>query len=155
MIDPFLDNGFMQRALVAGILVSLTCAVVGTYVVLRGMAFIGDALAHGVLPGVAMATILGLPTMLGAGVGAVVMIGGVGLITARSKLSNDTAIGLLFIGLLALGVVLVSSSDSLTGDLEEKTGEVVFYFQKKIIIWPLGKAIRLLFPERLMVNSQI
>jgi ABC-type Mn2+/Zn2+ transport system permease subunit len=118
MIDPFLNNGFMQRALVAGILVSLTCAVVGTYVVLRGMAFIGDALAHGVLPGVAMATILGLPTMLGAGVGAVVMIGGVGLITARSKLSNDTAIGLLFIGLLALGVVLVSSSDSLTGDLE-------------------------------------
>ncbi|MCX6533731.1 MAG: metal ABC transporter permease, partial [Actinobacteria bacterium] len=91
MIDPFLNNGFMQRALLAGILVSLTCAVVGTYVVLRGMAFIGDALAHGVLPGVAMATILGLPTMLGAAVGAVVMIGGVGLITARSKLSNDTA----------------------------------------------------------------
>ena len=118
MIDPFLNNGFMQRALFAGILVSLTCAVVGTYVVQRGMAFIGDALAHGVLPGVAMATILGLPTMLGAAVGAVVMIGGVGLITARSKLSNDTAIGLLFIGLLALGVVLVSSSDSLTGDLE-------------------------------------
>jgi ABC-type Mn2+/Zn2+ transport system permease subunit len=118
MIDPFLNNGFMQRALLAGILVSLTCAVVGTYVVLRGMAFIGDALAHGVLPGVAMATILGLPTMLGAAVGAVVMIVGVGLITARSKLSNDTAIGLLFIGLLALGVVLVSSSDSLTGDLE-------------------------------------
>ncbi|MSO39731.1 MAG: metal ABC transporter permease [Ilumatobacteraceae bacterium] len=118
MIDPFLNNGFMQRALVAGILVSLTCAIVGTYVVLRGMAFIGDALAHGVLPGVGMATILGLPTMLGAAVGAVVMIAGVGLITARSKLSNDTAIGLLFIGLLALGVVFVSSSDSLTGDLE-------------------------------------
>ena len=52
-IDPFLDNGFLQRALFAGVLVSLTCAVVGTYVVLRGMAFIGDALAHGVLPGVA------------------------------------------------------------------------------------------------------
>ena len=59
MIDPFLNNGFMQRALFAGILVSLTCAVVGTYVVLRGMAFIGDALAHGVLPGVAMAARLG------------------------------------------------------------------------------------------------
>ena len=108
----------MQRALFAGILVSLTCAIVGTYVVLRGMAFIGDALAHGVLPGVAGAMILGMPAMLGAAVGAAVMVGGVGLITARSKLSNDTAIGLLFIGLLALGVVLVSSSNKLTGDLE-------------------------------------
>jgi len=117
-IDPFLHNGFMQRALLAGILVSLTCAIVGTYVVLRGMAFIGDALAHGVLPGVAGAMILGMPAMLGAAVGAAVMVGGVGFITARSKLSNDTAIGLLFIGLLALGVVLVSSSNKLTGDLE-------------------------------------
>lgn len=117
-IRPFLDNGFLQRALLAGILVSLTCAIVGTYVVLRGMAFIGDALAHGVLPGVATAMILGMPAMLGAAVGAAVMVGGVGLITAKSKLSNDTAIGLLFIGLLALGVVLVSSSQKLTGDLE-------------------------------------
>lgn len=118
LIDPFIDNGFLQRALLAGVLVSLTCAVVGTYVVLRGMAFIGDALAHGVLPGVAGAMILGMPVMLGASVGALVMVGGVGLITARTKLSNDTAIGLLFIGLLALGVVMVSSSSSLNADLE-------------------------------------
>lgn len=118
LIRPFLDNGFLQRALLAGILVSLTCAIVGTYVVLRGMAFIGDALAHGVLPGVATAMILGMPALLGAALGAAVMVGGVGLITAKSKLSNDTAIGLLFIGLLALGVVLVSSSEKLTGDLE-------------------------------------
>lgn len=117
-IDPFLDNGFLQQALLAGVLLSITCAVVGTYVILRGMAFIGDALAHGVLPGVAGAIILGLPAMLGAAVGAGVMVAGVGLITARSKLSNDSAIGLLFIGLLALGVVLISSSESLTGDLE-------------------------------------
>ncbi len=117
-IDPFLNNGFLQRALLAGVLLSITCAVVGTYVILRGMAFIGDALAHGVLPGVAGAVILGVPAMLGAAVGAGVMVAGVGLITARSKLSNDTAIGLIFIGLLALGVVLISSSESLTGDLE-------------------------------------
>ncbi len=116
-VDPFLDNEFLQRALYAGILVSIGCAVVGTYVVLRGLAFIGDALAHGVLPGVAGAILLGLPGMLGAVVGAGAMIGGVGLITARSRLSNDTAIGLLFVGLLALGVVMVSSSDSFTGDL--------------------------------------
>ena len=117
LIDPFLDNAFMLRALVAGILVAITCAVIGTFVVLRGLAFIGDALAHGVLPGIAAAILLGLPGMLGAAVGAVVMIGGVTLVTTRSRLSSDTAIGLLFVAMLALGVVMVSASDAFQGDL--------------------------------------
>lgn len=116
-IDPFLDNQFMVRALVAGILVSVSCAVVGTFVVLRGLAFIGDALAHGVLPGIAGALLLGLPGMAGAAVGALAMIGGVALVTRYSRLSSDTAIGLLFVAMLALGVVIVSRSTSFTGDL--------------------------------------
>lgn len=107
----------MLRALAAGILVSIGCAIVGTFVVLRGLAFIGDALAHGVLPGVAAALLLGLPGIGGAAVGAAVMIGGVSLVTGRSKLSSDSAIGLLFVGMLALGVVIVSRSSSFSGDL--------------------------------------
>ena len=118
LVDPFVENVFMLRSLGIGVLVSLCCAIVGTYVVLRGLAFIGDALAHGVLPGVAIAVILGLPAVAGAAVGAAVMIGGVGLVTRRSRLSGDSAIGLLFVGLLALGVLIVSAADSLTGDLE-------------------------------------
>jgi ABC-type Mn2+/Zn2+ transport system permease subunit len=117
LLDPFLNNAFMQRALIAGVLVSIACAVVGTFVVLRGLAFIGDALAHGVLPGIAAAILLGLPGMLGAAVGAVVMIGGVSLVTRRSRLSSDTAIGLLFVAMLALGVVMISASDAFQGDL--------------------------------------
>ncbi len=117
LLDPFLDNGFMTRALLAGVLVSIACAAVGTFVVLRGLAFIGDALAHGVLPGIAAAILLGLPGMLGAAVGAVVMIGGVSLVTRRSRLSSDTAIGLLFVAMLALGVVMISYSDAFAGDL--------------------------------------
>ncbi len=114
-VDPFVNNGFMTRALLAGILVSIACAVVGTFVVLRGLAFIGDALAHGVLPGIAGAILLGLPGMLGAAVGAIVMIGGVSLVTRRSRLSSDTAIGLLFVAMLALGVVMISASDAFQG----------------------------------------
>jgi ABC-type Mn2+/Zn2+ transport system permease subunit len=116
-IDPFIDNAFMLRALLAGVLVAIACAVIGTFVVLRGLAFIGDALAHGVLPGIAAAILLGLPGMLGAAVGAVVMIAGVTLVTSRSRLSSDTAIGLLFVAMLALGVVIVSTSEAFQGDL--------------------------------------
>jgi ABC-type Mn2+/Zn2+ transport system permease subunit len=116
-ITPFTSNSFMVQALVAGILVSFACAIAGTFVILRGMAFIGDALAHGVLPGIALAFLLGYPGILGAAVGAAFMIGGVTLITQRSRLSSDTAIGLLFIGMLSLGVVIVSRSSSFSGDL--------------------------------------
>lgn len=119
LVAPFADNEFMLRALLAGSLVAIACAVVGTFVVLRGMAFIGDALAHGVLPGIAGALLLGLPGTLGAAVGAAAMIAGVDLVRRRSRLSGDTAIGLLFVGMLALGVVLVSRSDSFSGDLTQ------------------------------------
>jgi ABC-type Mn2+/Zn2+ transport system permease subunit len=117
LVEPFLDNAFMLRALVAGFLVATACGVIGTFVVLRGLAFIGDALAHGVLPGVAAAILFGLPGMLGAAVGAVVMIGGVTVVTSRTRLSSDTAIGLLFVAMLALGVVIVSASGAFQGDL--------------------------------------
>jgi ABC-type Mn2+/Zn2+ transport system permease subunit len=116
-ITPFTSNTFMVNALVAGILVSIACGVIGTFVVLRGLAFIGDALAHGVLPGIALALLLGFPGILGATVGAVVMIGGISLITRRTRLTSDTAIGLLFVGMLALGVVIVSRTSSFSGDL--------------------------------------
>lgn len=117
LLDPFLQNEFLLRALLAGVLVSIACAVVGTFVVLRGLAFIGDALAHGVLPGIAGALLLGLPGILGATVGALAMIAGVSVITRRTRLSSDTAIGLLFVAMLALGVVIVSRSTSFAGDL--------------------------------------
>jgi ABC-type Mn2+/Zn2+ transport system permease subunit len=107
-VTPFTENPFLLRALLAGLLVALSCAIAGTFVVLRGLAFLGDALAHGVLPGVAGALLLGAPGIVGAAVGAAVMIAGVNLVTSRSRLSSDTAIGLLFVGMLALGVVMVS-----------------------------------------------
>jgi ABC-type Mn2+/Zn2+ transport system permease subunit len=92
-IEPFLNNEFLRYALAAGILVAITCAVAGTFVVLRGLAFVGDALAHGVLPGIATALLLGVSGIVGAAVGAVAMMGGVSLVTRRFRLSGDTAIG--------------------------------------------------------------
>ena len=116
ILEPF-EVAFMQRALLGGVLVALICAVVGTWVVARGMAFLGEAMAHGMLPGVAVAALLGLPAVLGAAASAVVMTVGIGVINKRSRLSQDTTIGLLFVGMLALGVIIVSQSRSFAVDL--------------------------------------
>jgi len=117
-IQPFISNGFMRNALWAGLLTALTTSVVGTWVVLRGMSFLGDALAHGVLPGVAIAFLVGVDTTVGALVAALVMVGGINLIRAHSPLPEDTSIGVLFVGFLALVVVIMSSrSGSWIGDL--------------------------------------
>jgi len=116
-VDPFLNNEFMLNALAAGTLVAVACGIVGTFMVLKGLAFLGDALSHGVLPGVAVAILWGIPGIVGAAAGSLLMIAGIGLVTKKTKLSADTAIGLLFVGMLALGVVIVSRSQSFSGDL--------------------------------------
>ncbi len=117
-IDPFTSNIFMQRALYAGLLVVLTTSVVGTWVVLRGMSFLSDALAHGVLPGIALAFIVGVNTTVGAFVAAIAMVGGINMIRSYSPLPEDTSIGVLFVGFLALAVAIMSSSSgAYTGDL--------------------------------------
>jgi len=119
LTDPFVQNAFMQRALLAGVLIAIATAVVGTLMVLRGMAFLGDALAHGVLPGIAAALLIGIPSFIGALAAAAVMIGGVAAVQRQTRLSSDVAIGLLFVGMLALGVVIVSRSSEFAGSLTE------------------------------------
>ncbi|HWU27690.1 MAG TPA: zinc ABC transporter permease AztB [Microbacterium sp.] len=115
LIEPF-TAGFVQRGLTVGLLVALVCAVVGTWVVLRGMAFLGEALAHGMLPGVAAATLIGVPAILGAGVSASAMAVGVAALQRRGRLSADTSIGLLFVASLASGVIIISASRSFATD---------------------------------------
>ena len=117
LLDPF-DPEFMQRALVAGALAVVATSVVGTWVVLRGMSFLGDALAHGVLPGMALAVVWGFNLTVGALLSAAVMVGGVSLVKRRSRLAEDTGVGLLFVGMLALGVIIISKSTSFTNDVQ-------------------------------------
>ena len=118
-VDPFAANEFMRHALLGSVLVALVCAVTGTYVVLRGLSFVGDALAHGVVPGIATALLLGASGVLGAAVGAAVMMGAVSLISRKSRLSSDTSIGLVFVGMLALGVIITSRSRSFVGNITQ------------------------------------
>lgn len=114
--EPFAFT-FMRNALMAGLLTVVASSLIGTWVVMRGMAFMGDALAHGVLPGIAIAYILGGSLLLGGAISAAVMIGGVTLASARSRLGDDTSIGLLFVGMLAAGVAIISRGGAYAGDL--------------------------------------
>ena len=116
LTDPF-HYDFILRALFAGCLAAVTCSLIGTWVLIRGMSFMGDALAHGVLPGIAVAFIVGIDIAIGAFLSAIIMVIGINLVNRASKLSADTGIGLLFVGMLALGVVIISRTRSFTGDL--------------------------------------
>ena len=111
------EPAFMQRALVGGIVAVVATSVIGTWVVLRGLAFLGDALAHGVIPGIALAVLWGFSPVLGAFVAALLMSGLVSLVSSRAAVREDTGIGLLFVGMLSLGIVIISRSDSFTTDV--------------------------------------
>jgi manganese/iron transport system permease protein len=112
-----LSYGFIQRGLLAALMVGVLCSVIGCYVVLRSMAFLGDAMAHAVLPGVAVAYLLGRNLTLGALAAALVVALGVGLFSRRGMIKEDTAIGVLFAAALSLGVVLISSIRTYAVDL--------------------------------------
>jgi len=108
---------FMQRGLLASLMVGVLCAVVGCYVVLRSMAFLGDALAHAIMPGVAIAYLLKGDLLIGALVAAILVALGIGWLSRQGTLKEDTAIGILFAGALALGVALISTIQTYALDL--------------------------------------
>lgn len=116
-----LSYPFMLRGMLAALMVGAVCATVGTYVVLRGMAFFGDALAHAILPGVAVGYLIGggrsEPLFWGALLAAILSAVGIGTISKSTNLREDTAIGIVFAGMFALGIALISSVRNYTVDL--------------------------------------
>ena len=107
----------MVRGIIAALMVGIVCSVLGTYVVLRGMAFFGDALAHAILPGVVVAHLIGWPLSLGALVVGILAALGIGVLSTKSQIKEDTAIGLIFSSSFALGVALLSTERNYTTDL--------------------------------------
>jgi manganese/iron transport system permease protein len=108
---------FMQRAFAAVSLVGVLCSVVGCFVILRSMAFLGDAIAHSILPGVAVAYLVGANLTLGALIAAIAVAAGIAFVSRKSALQEDTAIGILFSSALALGIALISTIRSYATDL--------------------------------------
>jgi manganese/iron transport system permease protein len=115
-VDP-MTYGFMQRGLAAAVLIGIVCAVMGVFVVLKGLAFIGDAVSHAAFPGLVVAYLLGAPLYIGGAIAAVVTALAIGLVTRRSRLRFDTSVGVLFAGTFAFGVMLFSTIKGYVTDL--------------------------------------
>jgi len=116
LIDPF-TFAFMQRGLVASLIVGIICSLIGCFVVIRSMAFLGDAMAHAILPGIAIAYILGSSLISGALIAAVVIALGIGFLSKQAKIKEDTAIGILFTAALAVGIAIMSTIRTFAIDL--------------------------------------
>lgn len=116
IVDP-MAYGFMQRGLVASVLVGVVCAVMGTFVVLKGLAFIGDAVSHATFPGLVIAYLVGAPLYVGGAIAAVATALAIGFVSRRGGLRFDTSVGVLFAGTFAFGVLLFSTIKNYVADL--------------------------------------
>lgn len=120
MIDSLLaplQYDFFVRALLAVTIVGIVCPILGSYIVLRGMTFLGDALAHIILPGVVIAFLLGWPLLVGGLIMGILAALGIGVLSEQSKLKEDTAVGVVLAGSFALGVALLSTTSGYASDL--------------------------------------
>lgn len=111
-IQDFIQYEFLQKALFTSIMVGIICGVIGSYIVLRGMALMGDAISHAVLPGVAISYMLGINFFYGAVVTGVLTAIGIGFINQNSRIKNDAAIGIVFSAAFALGVILIAKANT-------------------------------------------
>jgi zinc/manganese transport system permease protein len=116
LLEPFTVS-FVTRALIGGVLLAAVCALAGVWVIARGMTFLGEAMSHGMLPGVAVAGVLGGNLVVGAAASAFAMALGVNALRHSREFGRDTSIGLLFVGMLSVGVIVVSHSRSFATDL--------------------------------------
>ncbi|MGI5836357.1 MAG: metal ABC transporter permease [Chloroflexota bacterium] len=161
LVDPLLAPlayQFMQRGMVASVIVGVLCAVVGCYVVLKGMAFLGDALAHAILPGVAVAYLVKGDMLVGAMVAAVLAALAIGIFSRHGRVKEDTAIGIVFAAALALGVALMSTAKSYTTDLAHALfGNVLGVGERDLLLIALLAVavlavVALLYKEFLLVS---
>ena len=143
LIEP-LSEPFMQRVLVGSALAVMTASLIGTWIVLRGLSFMGDALAHGVTPGIALAFAVGFNLTVGAIGAAVAMTLGINLVHRKAGLREDTGIGLLFVGMLALGVIIMSRLPSFSSSLATILfGDTLGIKREDIVIQALAAAVTL------------
>lgn len=140
-----MDYQFLQYALITSMLVGLASGVIGSFIILRGMSLMGDAISHAVLPGVAISYMFGFSYILGATAFGMLTAGIIGFVTQRSRLKNDTAIGIVFSSFFALGVILISFAQSATNLYHILFGNVLAVRESDMLMTAIVSGIVLLF----------
>lgn len=144
-IDGLTKYNFLQTALVTSILVGIMSGIIGSFIILRGMSLMGDAISHALLPGVAVAYMLGINLLLGASAFGILAALLIGVVTMKSKLKNDTAIGIVFSAFFALGFILISLAESATNLHHILFGNVLAVSDSDLITTAIVLSIVLLF----------
>ncbi|MGB2512900.1 metal ABC transporter permease [Leuconostoc suionicum] len=144
-IDGLTKYNFLQTALITSILVGIMSGIIGSFIILRGMSLMGDAISHAVLPGVAVAYMLGINLLLGASAFGILAALLIGVVTMKSKLKNDTAIGIVFSAFFALGFILISLAESANNLHHILFGNVLAVSDSDLITTAIVLSIVLLF----------
>ena len=156
-LQDILMYGFLQKALITSIVVGIICGVIGSFIILRGMALMGDAIAHAILPGVAISYLLGINYFYGAVVVGVLTALGIGLISERSRIKSDAAIGIVFSAAFALGVILITTAKSAIDLTQILFGNVLYVRTSDmwltIIIGAILLLIVIIFFKELLISS--
>ncbi|MEI3607336.1 metal ABC transporter permease [Pseudogracilibacillus sp. SE30717A] len=156
-IHDLMTYEFLQKAFITSIMVGIICGVIGSFIVLRGMALMGDAISHAVLPGVAISYMLGINYFYGAAITGVLTALGIGVISQNSRIKNDSSIGLVFSAMFALGIVLITAAQSATDLTQILFGNVLSVRTSDMLITLIVGAIVLLsvflFYKELLVSS--
>ena len=149
MIAAFIDGlfryQFLQNALLTSIIVGLISGVIGSFIILRGMSLMGDAISHAVLPGVAVSYMFGFNYIFGASIFGLLAALSIGFITQKSPLKNDTAIGVVFSSFFALGIIFISFAKSSTDLYHILFGNVLAVADTDILITCVVGLIVLIF----------
>ena len=156
-IDSLIHYGFLQKALVTSIMVGIICGIIGSFIILRGMALMGDAISHAVLPGVAISYMLGINYFYGAVIFGILTAVGIGFITQNSRIKNDSSIGIVFSAFFALGVILIAKAQTATDLTQILFGNVLSVRTSDmimtLIVGLIILAIVLLFYKELLVST--
>lgn len=113
-IEAVMQYGFLQKALLTSVMVGIICGVIGCFIILRGMALMGDAISHAVLPGVAISYMLGVNFFFGAVISGVITAIAIGFVSQNSRIKHDTSIGIMFTAAFASGIIIITMLKSST-----------------------------------------
>ncbi|MBW8350613.1 metal ABC transporter permease [Bacillus sp. IITD106] len=156
-LQDIMNYAFLQKALITSIMVGCICGIIGSFIVLRGMALMGDAISHAILPGVAISYMLGINYFYGAVVAGVLTALGIGAINQNSRIKNDSSIGLVFSAAFALGIILITLARSATDLTQILFGNVLSVRTSDmwltLIVGSIVIIVIVLFYKELLISS--